>query len=63
MRASLASFENRVMEDAQGDAACKGRYPSRIFIVRSFEESARGSKSAWPRIAISPNSAAPAPPL
>jgi len=30
------------MEDAQGDAACKGRYPSLIFIARLFGESASG---------------------
>jgi hypothetical protein len=50
------------MEDAQDDGACKGRYRSRIFIVQSFEASAKSSKSAWPQIAIYPNSAAPAPP-
>jgi hypothetical protein len=50
------------MEDAQDDGACKGRYGSRIFIARSFGGSGHGSTSAWPQIAICPNSAAPAPP-
>jgi hypothetical protein len=50
------------MEDAQDDGACKGRYRSRIFIVQSFEASAKSSKSTWPQIAIYPNSAALAPP-
>jgi len=49
------------MEDAQDDGACKGRYRSRIFIARSFEASAKSSKFAWRRIAICPNSEAPAP--
>jgi hypothetical protein len=62
-RASLASFETHAMVDALDAAACKARYPSRIFIVRLFGESAHGSKSAWPQIAISPNSAVPALPL
>jgi hypothetical protein len=42
------------MEDAQDDGACKGRYRSRIFIVRSFGASARGSTSSWPQIADRP---------
>jgi hypothetical protein len=41
MRAGPASFENHVMEDARADAACKACYISQIFIVRSFEVSAR----------------------
>src|SRR5205807_8206457 len=49
------------MEGAPDDGACKERCRSRIFIVRSFGGSARGSRSAWPQIAICPNSEAPAP--
>jgi hypothetical protein len=55
MSASLASFDKHVTEDAQADGGCKGRYRSRIFIVRSFGASAHGSTSAWPQIAICPN--------
>jgi hypothetical protein len=51
------------MEDAPDAAALKALYHSRIFIVRLFGESAHVSKSAWPQIAISPNSAVPALPL
>ena len=58
----LASFENHVMGDVPDDGVYKGRYHSRIFIVRSFEASGHASRSAWPRIAICLKSAAPAPP-
>jgi hypothetical protein len=34
MRASLASFDKHVTEDAQADGGCKGHFGSRIFIVR-----------------------------
>jgi hypothetical protein len=51
------------MEDVQDDGACKVHCYSRIFIVRSFEGSAKGSKFTWLQIAICPNLAVPAPPL
>ncbi len=50
------------MADVLDDDACKGRYSSRIFIVRLFAASDHGSRSAWPRIAICPSLAAPALP-
>ena len=54
-RATPASSANRATAAVRDGGACRAHRWSLILIVRSFETSAHGSKSAWPQIAICPS--------